>query len=179
MDTMTPEPPTSDWRASTPNPELNHKQLKALAKASRPWYAKKRTWVLGVFGLIIFGSAIGAASSGGSDGTSTKQNGGVSTLSGNDSHPPQDDAALDKCGTAEYLDYPQATVRMTNHSTKRSNYMVSVNFLDASGTVVASGTALASNVEPGQSAIDTAGGVSGKGAPAKCVITNVDRFASN
>jgi hypothetical protein len=174
MDTLTP--PTSDWRAPAQS-DLNHKQLKALAKASRPWYAKKRTWFLGFVGLVIIVAAGSSASSGG--GTSTKTNGGVSSLSGNGKNPPQADVTLDKCGAAQYIDYPQATVRITNHSSERSNYMVSVNFLDASGTVIGSGTALASNVEPGQSAVDTAGGIGAHGAPAQCKVVNVDRFASN
>ena len=173
---MTPQPPKSDWRAQAP--ELNHKQLKALAKASRPWYAKKRTWLLGFVGLIVAASALSAAGGGSTSGTSTKSNGGVSTLSGNDEHPPQADAELTACGTAEHLGYPRATVRVTNHSTKRSNYMVSVKFVDSTNTIVGTGMALMSDVDPGQAATDTAAAVGAKGQ-ATCQITGVERYASN
>src|SRR5688500_1838321 len=43
---------------------LGHKELKALAKARRPWYLKKRFWALGVVGVIIIASVAG---SGGGD----------------------------------------------------------------------------------------------------------------
>jgi hypothetical protein len=43
---------------------LSSKDLKALAKARRPWYMKKRFWALGVVGVMILG---GVASSGGDD----------------------------------------------------------------------------------------------------------------
>lgn len=178
MDTMTPQPP-ADWRAPA-QPELNHKQLKALAKASRPWYAKKRTWVAGFFGLIIFGSAIGAASGGGSDGTSTKQNGGVSTLSNNGKNPPQADVALDKCGTTQFGAFPEATLRVTNHSSERSDYMININFLDASGTKIGDGFAMTDNIDPGQSAVTSAAGLGADPKATKtCQIVEVDRFASN
>ena len=46
-----------------PNPSsMSHKELKALAKARRPWYVKKRFWLLGVVGIIVIA---GIASSGG------------------------------------------------------------------------------------------------------------------
>lgn len=41
------------------NEQLGHKQLKAMAKASRPWYLKKRFWLLGAVGLIAIGTMIG------------------------------------------------------------------------------------------------------------------------
>lgn len=61
MDTMIPPPPT---------PDLNHKQLKALAKAARPWYAKKRFWLLGIIAVFIIA---GIASSSGKSGTTGKR----------------------------------------------------------------------------------------------------------
>lgn len=175
--------PTGDWRAPAPDPStLNHKQLKALAKASRPWYAMKRTWIGGAFALLLLIGIIGAAVGGGSNSngsTSTKQNGGVSTLSNNDSHPPQADAELTVCAPAQFLNYPQATVKVTNHSTGRSDYMVEVKFIDPTNTVVGTGTAIMNNVDPGQSAIDTAGAVSSNAAHFTCQISSVDRFASH
>lgn len=40
--------------------KLSSKELKALAKARRRWYTKKRFWALGVLGLIIVGTALGS-----------------------------------------------------------------------------------------------------------------------
>lgn len=159
-----------------PAPPLDHKQLKALAKASRPWYAKKRTWALGVVGLIVVAAAAG---SGGSKGTTkTKSNGGVSTLSNNGSNPPQADVAVESC-TIDAIGYPKAGLRITNHSSGRSNYMISINFLDAAGTKVAEGAAISNNVDPGQSAIETAGGLASVKGALTCKVTDVNRFASH
>lgn len=170
MDTMT-EP-----RPETPE-NLNHKQLKALAKASRPWYLKKRIWVLGIVGII--GIAAAAGSGGSSSGsTSTKQNGGVSTLSNNGENPPQADVAMSKCSNGEF-GLADVEVTITNHSSKRSNYLISLNLLDAAGNKVGEGTAVSNNVEAGQVAIESAlASASGK-TFATCQITDVDRFASN
>jgi hypothetical protein len=156
-------------------PQLDHKQLKALAKASRPWYLKKRFWALGVVGVIIVAMA---ASSGGSKGsTDTKTNGGVSTLSNNGSNPPQADVEITSCSTG--VIGPEAALRITNHSSGRSNYMISVNFLDASGTKVAEGTAISNNIEPGQAAVEQAAGFTQTKGAVTCKVIDVNRFASN
>lgn len=174
MDTMTPE------QQSSPSPEnLNHKQLKALAKASRPWYAKKRIWALGVVGIIIVAAAAGSGGSSDSKSTSTKQNGGVSTLSNNGENPPQADVAVQKCEIESIFRYPKATLKITNNTSKRSDYIISVNFLDASGTKIAEGGALSSNIDPGQSAIETAGGLTEMKGAVTCKVTDVNRFASH
>jgi len=178
MDTMTPQPP-ADWRAPQ-QPELNHKQLKALAKASRPWYAKKRTWLGGFFGLCIVGAMISAAGSGGNS-TGTKQNGGVSTLSNNGKNPPQADVTLSSCSVDGLTNWPEAELRITNHSSERSDYMISINFLDSSGTKLADGTVISNNIEPGQSAVESTSGLKSwpKGAAISCSVTDVNRFASH
>lgn len=172
MDTMTPQP-----AATPPPPPLSHKQLKAMAKAARPWYAKKRTWVAGIIGVFVI-AGIASSSSGSKGSTSTKTNGGVSTLSNNGSNPPQADVAVTSC-TADQFGYPKAGLRITNHSSGRSDYIISVNFLDGSGTKVAEGAALSSNIDPGQSAIESAGGLTSVKGALTCKVTNVNRFASH
>ena len=54
------------------NPEVmaELKAAKARAKAARPWYMKKRFWFLGVFVLLMIGSALGSMGSSGGSGTS-------------------------------------------------------------------------------------------------------------
>lgn len=156
-------------------PTYDHKQLKALAKASRPWYAKKRFWLLGVIVLIII---ISISNSGSSKNTNTKNNGGVSTLSNNGSNPPQADVTLTSC-TVDSSGYPTAALKITNHSSGRSSYTISVNFVDDSNTKVAEGASFSSNVDPGQSALETAGGTAVVQGAVTCKVTNVDRFASH
>lgn len=168
MDTMNPQ---------TPAPEnLNRKQLKALAKASRPWYLKKRFWALGAFGIIIVAAAAGSGGSG-SGTTDTKQNGGVSSLSNNGENPPQADVAMSKCTNGEY-GLADVEVTITNHSSKRSNYTVSLNLLDSSGVKVGEGTAISNNIEAGQSAVESVLASSSGKTFATCQVTEVNRFAS-
>jgi hypothetical protein len=168
VDTLTPQPPAPQ--------NLNRKQLKALAKASRPWYAKKRFWVLGgVVGIIVIASA---NSQSGNSGTSKEQNGGVSTLSNNSSSPPQADVAIESC-TVDAIGFPKAKLRITNHSSGRSDYMIQVNFLDGTGTKVAEGAAISNNIDAGQSAIETAGGLTEVKGALTCKVTDVNRFASH
>ncbi|MGI5397195.1 hypothetical protein [Streptomyces sp. CA-251251] len=67
---------------------------------------------------------------------------------------------------------------MTNHSSKDSNYVISVEFLDGSGTRKAEGTAALNNFAPDQTAEEKAIGLSKAPDGLKCKITNVERYAS-
>lgn len=67
--------------SSTPpiNPKAQRKAEKAYAKASRPWYKKKRFWVLGLLALLILAMALGGGgddkpqNAGGDNGATTQQ----------------------------------------------------------------------------------------------------------
>ena len=61
-------PPTNEQH-------LSHKELKAMAKASRPWYLKKRFWLLGVVGLIVVGTMMGGGGSEDDDNTNAAPSG--------------------------------------------------------------------------------------------------------
>lgn len=61
-------PPTQPGPEPARNPKADAKAAAAYAKASRPWYKKKRFWLIGVILLIII---VVAASSGGDGGGST------------------------------------------------------------------------------------------------------------
>lgn len=162
-----PQPP--------PPPPLTHRQLKAMAKASRPWHSKKRYWVLGVVVLAIVGFSVGSNSA--KTPAPATSGGGVKTLSNNGSNPPQADVALTSCTMGEYS-LPSVKIQITNHSTGRSNYIVSVNLLDASGAKIGEGAALSNNVEAGQVANDDVAATISGGTLARCVVTEVNRFAS-
>lgn len=103
------------------------------------------------------------------------QPGQVKTLSGNTENKPQDDVELVTCADGEFL--PDITVKITNHSSKRSNYSVSVNLLDSAGTKVGDGIAFANNIEPGQSAIEDLLATT-NGDFATCQLMEVQRYAS-
>lgn len=70
-------------------------------------------------------------------------------------------------------------VRITNHSSKRSNYMVSLNLESSDGTKVGEGTGISNNVEPGQVAEEEVLASASGGDVAKCVLKDVERYASS
>lgn len=61
-------PPAPAGPQPTGNPKADAKASKAYAKASRPWYQKKRWWVVGIILIIAIGGALGG---GGEDETTT------------------------------------------------------------------------------------------------------------
>lgn len=63
------------------NPKADAKAAKAYAKASRPWYKKKRYWLLGFVLLIV----IISAASGGGDVTETASDSGDTSSASDDS----------------------------------------------------------------------------------------------
>jgi hypothetical protein len=91
---------------------------------------------------------------------------------------PEDDVELVKCGVDEFGQFPQAELKVTNHSSKDSNYVISVEFLDGSGTRKAEGTAALNNLAPKQTAEEKAVGLSKAPSDLKCKITDVKRYAS-
>lgn len=153
------------------------KVAKAKAKALRPWYAKKRYWLLAVIAIIIVAGI--AAGSSSSKSTSPKSNGGVKTLSANGSHPPQADVSLTGCASS-LPGFATANLAITNHSSGQSDYIVTVAFDSSAGVQLGTGTGLVQNVDGGQKAVSTAdGSVTGSTAGMKCVVKQVDRTASN
>ncbi|MGY3199789.1 hypothetical protein [Streptomyces sp. TE5632] len=92
---------------------------------------------------------------------------------------PEDDVEVTRCGMDGTGTFPQAELTVTNHSSKSSNYVISVEFVDGSGTRKAEGTAALNNLASGQAAEEKAVGLS-SGVPAelKCKVTKVTRYAS-
>jgi len=66
------------------DPKAELKAAKAYAKASRPWYKKKRFIALGLFGLLI----VISVAAGGSNSNKTASSGSGSSSSGSGSPPP-------------------------------------------------------------------------------------------
>jgi hypothetical protein len=91
---------------------------------------------------------------------------------------PEADVELVKCSTDEFGQFPQAELKVTNNSSKTSNYVIQVEFLDGSGTRKAEGTAALNNLASGQVAEEKAVGLSKAPDGLKCKITKVDRYAS-
>jgi hypothetical protein len=98
------------------------------------------------------------------------------TASNNRVHPPPADVQLGECSTREYAG-PAASGTLTNNSSKLSNYVISVNFADDTGIIVANATAFPHDVPAGGTATWEALSFDDS-AFATCEIVKVDRFSA-
>lgn len=153
-------------------------------------------WVLvGVVAIVVISSL---ASAGSKDKTSTKPaapsgvaksdnaaaNSPAATAapkanepksnSTNTEHRPQDDVEIASCTQGMFG--PDVKVKITNHSSKPSNYVISLGAEDAAGNRVGDGFASTNNLNPGQTALID-GALTGENV-AKCTVEQVERYAS-
>lgn len=89
------------------------------------------------------------------------------------------DAKITACKVDDVLGWPSAELTVTNHSSKTSNYMIQVEFLDEAGTRVGEGIAATNNLAASQSAnLKAQGAADSKGKKLSCRVTDVTRYAS-
>ncbi|HEX2040578.1 MAG TPA: hypothetical protein VHF47_12710 [Acidimicrobiales bacterium] len=147
---------------------------KARRKAMRPWYKKKRTWVLGILGVVVVVALAGGG--GGDDDRSGDAASEADSSSRNTENPPVQDVTVTVCEPGQFG--PTVKVRITNHSSKRSNYLISANLENANGDKVGEANGASNNVDAGQTAeSDLLASASGEFT--RCVVKNVERFASS
>jgi hypothetical protein len=183
-DETPPVPPAPGTPPMTPREaKAAAKAAKAYAKASRPFWKKKR-FIIPVV-LIVIG--IGVAASGGGDETEPERAGETDTdkkgsgvdsdFSTNKENPPGDDVEIVSCEVDEF-GLVSAVAEITNHSSKESDYLITMN-VERGGTVVGEAFGSQDNVDAGQSAqTDVVGTVSGEGGDVTCILEEVERFAS-
>jgi len=160
------------------------KAAKARAKALRPWYRKKRYWLLAALAVIVVAVVVESNTS-----TTEKQsnaNVGVTTTSnGVSKGAGANDASADvtnpTLGPPDALGFRPITFTVTNHSSKRSNYLIEASLESPDGATQYDSTVVpVNNLEPGQTT--TASGVAtAKDVPdsAVLVLKQVQRFASS
>ncbi|MFI9625437.1 FxLYD domain-containing protein [Streptomyces sp. NPDC052042] len=88
------------------------------------------------------------------------------------------DVKLSTCEVDELTKWPSVNVEIVNRGDVKSNYIVTVEFVDGSGTRVAEGMAAANNLAPGQKSMQKAQGLGESPADTKCKVTNVTRYPS-
>ncbi|MET9881318.1 hypothetical protein ABZZ36_43125 [Actinacidiphila glaucinigra] len=91
---------------------------------------------------------------------------------------PTGDVKIDSCEVDKALYWPSAKLTITNRSSKTSNYMISLEFVDSSGTRISEGYAASNNLGPGKVAKETVQGTSDAKGEITCRITEVQRYAS-
>lgn len=131
--------------------------------------------------LLVGGCGVAAANGGGDTPTASEasRSDGPLTLSTNEKNPPAADVKLTTCRVDSTLQLPEAKLKVTNHSSKPSDYLINVEFLDRSGTRVAETAAMQSALSPGKSALTEAMGDNQVKGKVTCKVTKVDRFATN
>ncbi|MEU9193103.1 hypothetical protein [Streptomyces hundungensis] len=105
----------------------------------------------------------------------TGTNSGVRSTEG--AHPPAADVTITSCDL-DSASFAQARLQIVNHSSKSSNYLVSVEFTNSNGTRVGEGTAIENDLAPGEKAQDTATSPVEGTSGVTCKVTSVDRYAA-
>lgn len=114
--------------------------------------------------------------SGEDSGSSTKADSSSNSDTGESSEV--DDVTITSCG-ADDLGQLEAVLRITNNSSKPSNYMINVAFESPDGSEqLDTGFAIVDTLQPGQSTNENAITFTTAPADFKCRITSVDRYAS-
>ncbi|MFD9885368.1 hypothetical protein ACFWZT_28345 [Streptomyces alboflavus] len=88
------------------------------------------------------------------------------------------DVEITECSVEEATGWPKAELRVTNHSSKTSDYWIQVEFVDAGDVRIAEGIAVTSNLAPDQVANESASGFRDAKGQITCRITEVTRNAS-
>ncbi len=173
-----------------PNESYNPKQAKAQAKADkahakamRPWYAKKRFWVLGAVVLFVI---VGIATSGGSDDDkNVEATAGDSAAPTTEAPPKSEKDDVQIAGPLEEPDIIGARyvpIAVTNNSSKPSTYYIELAVQSPDGATRYDTTfTTTSNVAPGQTAQEQGLFMPKNPYPADAVVVVLDvtRNASN
>jgi hypothetical protein len=91
---------------------------------------------------------------------------------------PKGDAKITGCRVEPTTTWPSAEVAITNRSSKTSNYIVSVEFVNSAGTRLGEGMAAANQVAPGQKVQKTAQSLDDTTGKITCKVLKVTRYAS-
>jgi hypothetical protein len=88
------------------------------------------------------------------------------------------DVQLSDCSVDSVLKWPSVKVTITNKSSKSSNYLIQVEFLDSAGVRISEGVAAANSVAAGQTAVQKAQGTSETSGKVTCKVLKVTRYAA-
>ncbi|WP_420169026.1 FxLYD domain-containing protein [Streptomyces violaceoruber] len=151
---------------------------------------------LGVVGLLLVIGIVGVVAVGGDDGGEASSRPSVTVSKpaaapekGAEEEPkeeapakepsgPDGDAKITGCEVNGTTGWPKADVLITNRSSKTSNYIVSVEFVDASGKRLGEAFAASNNVAARQEVEADAQSLDKVDGKVSCKVTKVTRYAS-
>ena len=93
----------------------------------------------------------------------------------NSSNPAKDDVTVQACNADPGGGRPAASGQVVNNTSKASNYVIRMKFLDAQGNQVSEGVDTVNDVESGATASWTLGGTRDANGPVRCELTGVSR----
>ncbi|MGW2347228.1 FxLYD domain-containing protein [Streptomyces sp. NPDC001661] len=134
--------------------------------------------LLGAVVLIVAVAGIGALAGGSDDDVSPPKKSPTQEKTSPAKGGARADVEITNCTVNATTSWPEAKIRITNHSSKTSDYTVNVEFIDSSGERIDEGLAGTTHLAPKQVAKETASGLTDTSGPIKCWITDVDRWAS-
>ena len=106
---------------------------------------------------------------------------GITNFSDNDEHPPADDVTVNDCGPASGTNFMRASVDVRNHSSKASNYIITVAFESDDGDrQLTTSTAFVNGLGADQTTTAEANSFQEPpgGVEFTCRISQVERFAA-
>ncbi len=180
---------TTDQGPSSPKEARQQARIaKAQRKAGRNWFLRHKI-LTGIGALIVIAIVASIASSGGKSGNGTASPVGASSGAPAATSSPKaagaiahsEDIAISTCA-ADELGYANSKVVITNHSSKPSNYIVTIAMDTPDGkTQIGTGNAVVNNLAPGQASAAQDANTLMK-APAGgyvCKLASVTRYSSN
>jgi hypothetical protein len=132
-----------------------------------PVQPKKRHWVrwtilsaIGIILVIVVASCVARVNSA-VDSLDSATTTGPASSSQNKEHPPAEDVRLGRPDLTHVSAFEgpaivEVSATITNHSSKRSDYMVTVEIIDTDGNRLGETAVIATDVAPGQSVKESA-----------------------
>lgn len=163
------------------NAKAEAKAAKAKAKALRPWWKKKRILLLAVVVVVVVAVAAGGGG-GGSESETTSSGASASGSSdtigkGLGSKDASGDVDSVKCVPGDY--FVDVTVKVTNRSSKASDYFVTVVAESQDGMTKYDDTiVMILNLKPNQTMTEESIFTNDIPAGAVCKVSEVQRTAS-
>ena len=141
---------------------------------------KKKKWLWIGLGVLV---VLFAISAGAGEKKKSSNNAAPASLSANSENPPAADVVVDSCAVStNTFEGPEAKLSVTNHSSKTSNYAITVAFDSRDGgQQLDTGAALVQTLAPGQTTQTTASSLKSElrtSGKFTCKVAEVNRYAS-
>ncbi|MFY0511821.1 FxLYD domain-containing protein [Streptomyces anulatus] len=141
---------------------------------------------LGIVGLVVVLGVAGVMLGDTDTGSDTGSDGVLEVTASPSEKAPEakapagaeGDVKITACEVNGSTGWPKADVLITNRSSKKSNYIVSVEFVDASGKRLGDAMAASNNVAPKQEVEVDAQSLDKVTGRVTCKVTEVTRYAS-